>query len=288
MKKGGRNSNLGKYKSEDVSKRNGSLRYASSNVDLTKKIKTNVDTSGDTLYWYLRFNLPLDPQSVGEDTMQVIDLNGYILKTEISYLPGTNVIKILPIDDYEKGCYYVLNISGNVKSEAGNPLKEKVDVLFKLSTDGRVEMFDIIDKDVKVPKPKPRPANYEYKVPKAKVTALNKELYDAIPQDKLPSDRLPVNPLILVLAVMAILPAIIFKIFLLIIVGLVVSFICIGIMFKQLAEPKNLSVLHYNIGAMRFNSGKYKKANESFKKSIKYDEYNEMTEVALGKITYYL
>lgn len=276
-----------KYNSEDVSQKDGTLRYASSDINLTKKIRTKIDVNSDKLYWYLRFNLLLDEETVTNENMTVTDLEGYILKTDVGYSEKSNVIVVLPIDSYEQNCYYLLNISGKVKSQKGTPLKHIVRILFKLNLQGQVESYNLLNKNAVTPDPKPRPYNYEYKMPN-KVTGIDKSLYDALPQDKLPQAPMPVKLWIAFLGLGILLVSFVTLNPIVILIGFILALVCLGILIRDIMKAKNLTVIHYNMGVSRFNKGDYKKADMSFKKSMLYDEYNEMTEIALGKIKYYL
>ncbi len=280
------NKNL-KYDTQDVSQKEGSLRYASSDIGLTKKIRTHIGENVEKLYWYLRFNLQLDEKTVNSKNMRVTDLEGYSLKTEISYSTKNNIIVILPIDSYEKNCYYILNISGRVKSIRGTPLRKKVTILFKLGMDGQIESYNVLKNDAKIPAERARPYNYEYRTPN-KVTDLDKSIFEALPQDKLPHARMPINLWLGFLGLVITIGSIATMNVSIIIGGLIVALFCLAIIIVQLTRKKNLSIIHYNIGASRFNKEQYGKANISFQKSILYDEYNEMAEIALGKIRFYL
>ncbi len=276
-----------KYNSEEISKKEGSLRYASSDIGLSKKIRTNIGNISDKLYWYLRFNLELDEDTVNKKNMRVTDLENYILKTEVSYNKKSNVIVILPVDSYEENCYYILHISGKVKSSKGTPLKQKVRILFKLNNQGQVESYNVLDKNAKDGEIKDRPRDYEYKMPN-KVTGLDKSIYDSLPQDKLPQAPMKIKLWLGLLGLIVLLASFATMNVTVIIIGLVLALLSLGALIKDILVPENLSIIHYNLGVSRFNKAEYKKANISFKKSIMYDEYNEMAEVALGKIKYYL
>ncbi len=276
-----------KYNSEEISRKEGSLRYASSDITLANKIRTHIDEHATKLYWYLRFNLPLDENSVNSETMRVTDLEGYSLKTEITYNQNNNLIIILPIDSYVRNCYYLLNISGRVKSAKGNPLRKKVTILFKLGMDGQIESYNVLKDDASIPIEKERPSDYKYKVP-SKVTNLDKSIYDALPQDKLPQAPMPIKLWIIFVSLIILIGSFVTMNIIAIIVGLCIALIGLAITIREVVKAENLSVIHYNIGVARFNKENYKKANISFKKSLLYDEFNEMTEIALGKIEFYL
>ncbi len=276
-----------KYNTQEISQKEGSLRYASSDIELTKKIRTHIGEDVDKLYWYLRFNLQLDEDTVNEKNMRVMDLEGYSLKTEISYNTNKNIIVILPIDTYEKNCYYILNISGRVKSSKGTPLKKKVTILFKLGMDGQIEAYNVLKNNAKIPIEKERPYNYEYKTPN-KVTNLDRAIFDSLPQDKLPQAPMPINLWLAFLGLAIMIGSIVTMNVYVVIVGLIVALSCLGIMVRQIINKKNLSIIHYNLGVSKFNKQQYGKANISFQKSLLYDEFNEMAEVAMGKIKFYL
>ena len=74
------------------------IRIATSDPKLKDKIQINLEGPIDNVYWYIRFNIPLDEESVNDKTMEVTDTEGYIMRTDISYQGKHNRIVISPLD----------------------------------------------------------------------------------------------------------------------------------------------------------------------------------------------
>jgi hypothetical protein len=162
------------------------------------KDKTYIDLEDgrlDVVYWYIRFNIPLDPESVSNETMDVMDTEGYIMRTDIVYNSQNHKIVVSPFDTYEENIYYVLNISQNVKSARGQHLRSKIHIMFKL-LDNEISEYKVLKENVKLPKPRPRPKDYDQKVlPKLKVYSFerNKTLN---PNAPLPYGKVDLNLLL--------------------------------------------------------------------------------------------
>ena len=82
--------------------------------------------------WKIKFNVPLDPKTVNNVNLYVTSLNLSPLKTAIRYNSLENEIEIEPMEAYAQNESYILNITTNVKSLNGKPLKEPIQVQFKI------------------------------------------------------------------------------------------------------------------------------------------------------------
>ncbi len=274
-------------KNEKISMTKGSLRYASTNKMLTSKIKAKLTESIEDLYWYLKFNLKLDPDSVNNDTMYVTDLGGFIMDTLIVYNREKNIIKISPRDTYEKNFYYILNITTGVKSESGKNLKKQINILFKL-LDSKIVNIEILGNESYVPEPKRRHKGYEATNVVTRVTSLPSGVTKKSKQYKLNYSPIRVN-LVLPIVSLAILPITLRSDINNYLVGnLILILIGVITLIGQISKNDKSSCIKYNIGVLYFNFGRYRKAEKYFKKAIEKDEYNERAELALGKIKYYI
>ena len=139
--------------------KSNNIKLMADNPGLKDKISVHVPDGSDKVFWYIRFNLSLDPKSVNPKTMKVMDSKGFILETEISYSPEFNLIVISPVDAFEKNEFYILKIRGNVRSEKKQKLKNEINILFKL-LNGEVSGFEVLKRTVALPKLRPRPTNY--------------------------------------------------------------------------------------------------------------------------------
>lgn len=86
--------------------------------------------TGDFL-WKVKFNIPLDPNTVNANNMYVANSSNIPLKTSIRYDSVTNQIEIEPAEPYSTTESYYLHITTNVASRNGQRLKEPVQVQFQ-------------------------------------------------------------------------------------------------------------------------------------------------------------
>ncbi len=267
--------------------RDGNVRMQVSDPKLNNKMRAKITDTEGPIYWYIKFNLKLDPNSISSKSMYVTDLGGYVLNTYIEYDSEKNVIAITPLDTYEQEYYYVLHITRNVRSEKGTTLKKQINILFKLIED-RISEHEILKDNQLPPEPKKRPKSYDpYKV-KNKVFGLDKEIYQKIDRDKLPLDNAELNPALAIIGIVILFLAVFTQNFTFIGIALVIAILGVYTTVRQLIKPSFRAVYNYNKGVKEFNKGNYERANEFFKKAWTFDEYNEMIEYALQKIEFYL
>lgn len=267
-------------------KTKGTIKYSSKNKELLSKIKSTV-VEQEKIFWYLKFNLKLLPESINKDTMYVTDLGGFIMDTKITYRDRDNLIEIAPEDSYEDEAYYLLNITKNIKSESGNNLKKKITILFKLS-ESKICRVDTLPQESEIPKPKVRPPNYNGKNVVSKVTCLPEHAIKGKKQDKLPYAPVRVNVVILIISLL-VLPYTLKEEnqqFLIYNLGLMILGIFIIVIQSFRKECK--SNITYNIGVVFFNFKFYKIAKKKFIKAFKINNNNERAEIATGKIEYYI
>lgn len=272
----------------DSQARKDRIRLATSIPSLKDKIHVDIAPDTDDVYWYIRFNIPLDEESVSEKTMDVTDTEGYIMRTDITYDKNRNMIVISPIDSYEQDVFYLLNISQKVKSAKGQNLRSKIHILFKL-LEGEISEFKVLKSTVKVPVPKPRPKNYEQRIAKTKLYSFDPAtLTGGEPHDKLRPMPVRANIVVAVLGLAMLAINVFLKIGILWVAAFLVCAIGAVILFIQLIQPPQRSAVLYNRGARNFNKENYKKADKMFKRALKLDENNERAEYASNKVSYYL
>ena len=270
-----------------ISRLDNNIRVAASVPGLKDKIRTNVLEDSEEVVWYIRFNIPLDSSAVTQKTMSVMDTDGYIMATEISYADENNMISISPLDSYEQNRYYILNISKQVKSLKGQHLKKKIHILFKL-VNNRIADYQVIKNDASVPKPRPRPKGYGKASTKSKVYSYDKNIFDGLPQDKLPPGDIRINPILGVAGVMLTFGSVFFDNLTITLVCAGVGIIGVGHIIYQIIKKELRSILIYNKGARAFNKAKYTKAEKAFKSAIRLNPGNELAEYALSKVSFYL
>lgn len=251
------------------------FKIRTTNKDLENKINTNIKYGIDEVYWYIKFNIFLDENTVNKKTMNVTDTEGYIMKTNITYDSLKNLIVISPIDTYEQNRFYILNISKQVKSGKGNHLKKDIYILFKL-IENQISEYKLLDASVKPPEPKIRPKGYDEK-------NMQKDT-----QKKLQFANMKVNILLGVLGLFMVFISFQFKNHIFSIISIITCIIGICHIILQFSKKAMRSVIIYNRGVFAFNAGKYEKAKKYFVKAFELDKYNELCKLALSKDCYYL
>lgn len=96
------------------------------------KVRQSLKFRTGKFVWRVKFNIPLDPLSVNNNNLFVKTTNDEILSTIINYNEESNEIEIEPAGEYAQDKEYVLNITTRVRSAKGNPLKEPLQVQFKI------------------------------------------------------------------------------------------------------------------------------------------------------------
>ncbi len=265
--------------------RDGKIRYAASSKSLEDKIKVKMEQGANTIYWHIKFNLPLDPSSVNEKTMYVTDLAGYILETYIEYDEEKHLIVITPLQSYEENYYYILNITTDVKSAKGQNLRRSVIILFKLLDDEIAEMT-VLPTDTKAPAPEERPKEYNPYNVKSKVFS-DGHIYENVATDKLKALPLDVNPFFAIGAV-GVFAALMLVDWRLGLIGLAITTVFVGLLMQKVLSSSTRAVISYNAGVRHFNRGRYVKAKIKFNKAFILDSQNETIEYALSKVEYYI
>ncbi len=257
------------------------IRINSSKQSLNAKISSHMETGSDLIYWYIKFNIPLMAESVSNKTMRVTDTDGYIMRTDITYNTEKNIIVISPIDTYEQDVFYILTVTKKVSSAKGNKMKSEINILFKL-LNNEISEYKILKENVVIPKPKARDKEYY----RSKVYSVENK----IKRDKAEVSLTPIkiNILIGVFGILFMISSLFMNSKEFTIVSIFLSIIGILHIILQIADPKKRATLLYNIGAIAFNSGKYKRADKYFRSAFNLDEQNEIYEYAIEKIKYYI
>ena len=108
------------------------LEFESMSEGMEYKVKQNLKFKTGNFVWKIKFNVPLDPKTVNNVNLYVTSLNLAPLKTAIRYNSLENEIEIEPMEAYAQNESYILNITTNVKSLNGKPLKKPIQVQFKI------------------------------------------------------------------------------------------------------------------------------------------------------------
>jgi hypothetical protein len=263
------------------------IRIATTVASLKDKIHTDISGNTEAIYWYIRFNIPLDASTVSHKTMGVTDTSGYIMRTDIAYDEEKNRIVISPLDTYEQNRYYLLRISKKVCSKRGQRLKTQINILFKLKSN-QISEYKVLKKEVAIPPAKQRPTNYDVLYTRSKVYSADGTEMPATSHDQLPPAELNINIWIGLIGLFMTIGSLYLGNLPLIVVSILVCAGGLAHMFKQLSRNENRSLIFYNRGARKFNKEKYSEAKYLFQRSFMFDDKNEFTEYALHKIEYYL
>jgi len=262
------------------------IRVATSDPKLKSKIQVDLDGNIDIVYWSIRFNIPLDEETVNEKTMEVTDTEGYIMRTDISYRIKSNTIVISPLDSYEDQRYYLLKISRKVRSGKGQNLKTVISILFKLYQ-GAISEYKVLKKDVPVPKSKERPVNYDDMQKSRKKNYLDNYVENRTTHTSMKSEPLGIKiwPGILGLLVVGV--GLASDQIIILIIGVIG---CIGSLVYLIIQGQNRvfrSKIHYNRGVRFYNRMQYEKATECFQRSININEANELAKYGLVRVNMY-
>ncbi|MCL1988830.1 MAG: tetratricopeptide repeat protein [Firmicutes bacterium] len=264
----------------------GRLEVRTSIPGLQDKIQMNLDSTSDTLYWYIKFNTQLDEDSVSGKTMNVTDTDGYIMRTIISYKPKKHVICVSPLDTYEEGRYYLLNISRRVRSATGQNLRSTIHILFKLVEDN-ISDFKVLDKGAKVPDPKPRPDDYDFMPRNATPNHFERQYIDRSPKGKMATDSAFVNPALLILGFIIVGVSAAISNMYGTIGGITLAVAGIIHILYQLRDEVLRSKFMFNKGVRAFNRGRYKSAEHSFLRAFEINPDNELAKHGVRKAKIY-
>jgi hypothetical protein len=265
------------------------MRVAASVPGLKNKIKTEITGAIDVIHWYIRFNIPLDELTVNDQTMQVTDTDGYIMRTDISYEATQNRICISPLDTYEENRYYLLYISQKVCSARGQPLKTKIHILFKLYK-AQVSEYKIMKQDVKLPKPKARPADYDTRQ-KNRVPNMIDTLYGNAESkretDHMSGVQIKIKAWLGLLGVVLVLLGFALQQLWLVAPAVGVCFVGMVHLGAQLRDKDIAGKMHYNKGVRLFNQARYQAAKDAFEKSNRSNPGNDLAKYGLYKVGLY-
>ena len=100
--------------------------------NMSNKVKQNLKFKTGNFVWRVKFNIPLDPKTVNNDTMFVTNSQNQKLRSYINYNMELGQIEIEGIEAYATCEQYTLHITTAVKSRGGQSLKEPVQIKFKL------------------------------------------------------------------------------------------------------------------------------------------------------------
>lgn len=107
------------------------LAFESMSEGLENKVVQDLKFKTGNFLWKIRFNIPLDPKTVNNVNLYVTTATLAPLRTAIRYNSLENEVEVEPLEPYAQDETYILNITTNVTSLGGKPLKEPLQVKFK-------------------------------------------------------------------------------------------------------------------------------------------------------------
>lgn len=208
-------------------------------------IQAKVEVNPEKIYWYIRFNIPLNPETVNEESMDVTDVEGFILTSVISYSAENNTIIISPREPYKPNETYILNISDKVCSRGNNPLKEEVQIVFQLkgAEIGRFKILkgkERLDIDIKPSRHAPTPSQLK--------------------KDKLPIVPVHINFFVAIGAMLAFIAALLISNHILMMAATVLLLCGIAHIVVQYTGRSATSIRNYNKGATHYNTQEFGEA----------------------------
>ena len=258
----------------------GKIRLATTDPRLKDKVSIELSGNVERVYWYIKFNIALDETTVTQRNMSVTDTEGYIMRTNMRYDSDENRIVVSPLESYIEGIYYLLNISKQVKSARGNPMKREIHILFKLQN-GQISEYELLKSTVKAPKPVARPKNYETMMAK-KYSA--KSVDQKFSKDDLDYKELNINILLCILGILFMLVSFYLSNTILILTALLICIAGVVHVCVQAFKATFRAAIQYNLGVMHFNNGNYAKAAKRINKAAKITPRDEEIEFAQTKI----
>ncbi len=271
------------------------IKLDSSQKDINKKFKNEIEDTDQKIYWYIKFSLPLEAKSVSSKTMYVMDTKGNLFNTSIIYNKELELIVIEPLEIYKEDEYYILHVNSKVKGENGKKLNRDVHILFKIKG-GVVCEFKELGENVVIPKLKDRKRLKKVKkrnqvATKSRVYSFqkeNKNLLENLDKDKLPYASIKFNPIVAILGVPLFLIGVFLQNQFMIAIGGVIGCLGFAHIIKQLLNRELRSNIYYNMGVINFNKEKFKKAHKKFKKALVINSYNEFAEYGINKLSFFL
>lgn len=100
--------------------------------NMSNKVKQNLRFKTGNFIWRVKFNIPLDPKTVNNNTMYVTNSLNQKMRSLINYNMEMGQIEIEAAEAYATSEQYTLHITTQVKSKGGQSLKEPVQIKFKL------------------------------------------------------------------------------------------------------------------------------------------------------------
>jgi len=276
---------------EESRTRTDTFHIAAQNPAMKSKISTNITEPDGNVYWFIRFNISLDPVSVSRSTMNITDTKGYILNSIITYDDTRNLIVLNPMDLYRQNEYYILNVSKKVKSAKGKPLNKSIHILFKIMNN-EISEFEILKSTANVPKPRKKPAKMRrqeiQELMTVKAYSKQVDIQQSVGEAILPYGSLGIKLHWAIIGLTLMTASLFTQSTNLIIGGMAMAVLGLVHIIAQMRRKPIKSSISYAFGVAHFNKGRYPQAQRSFRKALEQDPYNELAEYASSKVKYFL
>lgn len=93
-------------------------------------VKQDLKFRTGNFVWRVVFNIPLNPDTVNNQNLTVLNAQGKVVSTRISYNSELHTIEIEPTEAYAQGETYTLLVNHNVESRGGQKLKNDISLEF--------------------------------------------------------------------------------------------------------------------------------------------------------------
>lgn len=233
-------------------------------------VQSRMELTSEKIYWYIRFNIPLNPATVNAENMDVTDVEGFILTSVISYNEDTNTIIISPREPYKPNETYILNISNNVLSKGNNPLKEEVQIIFQLKG-AEIGKFKVLKGRERL--------NIDIKPSKFAPTA------SQLKKDKLAIVNIQINFWVAIGAIVAFGAAVFINNLVLMLMAVGLLILGIAHIGYQYINRGSSSIRNYNKGAKCYNDQEYGEAAIYFDLALMQDSNNLLAQRGQKRLT---
>jgi hypothetical protein len=127
---------LGNVHAMNHMEKNSFIPYSTMHV--SQNFGSNIPVE-PTKTWTITFNTPVNPDSVNENTIYVLDSTNNKVNVTFEKKQGSNVVEVkAPETKYTPGATYYLHITTEVESSKGKKLKEPVVMPFTILSNDRI------------------------------------------------------------------------------------------------------------------------------------------------------
>jgi len=97
---------------------------------MERKVHTHILYPSTTFTWRVKFNIPLNAESVNGINIFVTSSKNLPIKCQVKYISATNEIEIEPMENYNINESYILHITTKVQSRGGQHLRAPIEIQF--------------------------------------------------------------------------------------------------------------------------------------------------------------